>query len=95
MRLLAPTTMVSSFSLEERSLKEEGLTKLCLYDIGQRQVVEDAPYWNEYEEGLPSDQESNPDCQEGFNWDCCSRRGDEEGCMRTFHQPPRGKRRRS
>lgn len=35
-----------------------------------------------------------PDYQDGFFWNCCDRRGDEDGCVKERHVPKRDTRRK-
>jgi hypothetical protein len=43
--------------------------------------------WEVWREGrYPQDAVDDPDCAAGFIWQCCKKRGNEEGCKVTKHK---------
>jgi hypothetical protein len=49
----------------------------------------DSLVWDDYNAdvaGGMSDQEDDPECQDGFFWDCCDEKLESVGCKTTRHR---------
>lgn len=58
-------------------------------DIGKREYCDDDGFWDDHDDdchGDPWDLIDEPDYADGFAWDCCDRKGSEEGCKQTKHK---------
>ncbi|KAL8673234.1 MAG: hypothetical protein Q9168_002346 [Polycauliona sp. 1 TL-2023] len=56
--------------------------------IGDTEVDEDATIWNDHNEDVGGEidsEEKRSEYPEGFIYDCCDKRGDSEGCQRNRH----------
>ncbi|KAK5191250.1 hypothetical protein LTR99_001633 [Exophiala xenobiotica] len=61
---------------------------LCVYHPGQKEVDLDSSVWDDYNwdvAGGMSDYEDDPECQDGFLWNCCDEKLGSVGCQTTRH----------
>lgn len=63
--------------------------EVCSWHVGTKEMFEDASIWGDFEddrEGQTRYETSDiPDYAEGWQWTCCGKLGDEEGCLKGPH----------
>ena len=56
---------------------------------GQKETDRDSSVWDDYECDIDGDMDDlvdDPECQDGFFWDCCDGKLGSVGCKRTRHR---------
>lgn len=56
---------------------------------GQKEADHDSAVWDDYNPDVAGDMDDHvddPDCQDGFSWNCCDGKLGSVGCKRTRHR---------
>ncbi|KAI1111529.1 hypothetical protein F5Y14DRAFT_424854 [Nemania sp. NC0429] len=86
----APSPFRICVRCEDAFREEENRPDVCPYHPGELYVNEDSDVWDDWEdwrEGDPRSEENKKAYPEGYIWDCCKKRGDDEegGCLLGSH----------